>query len=186
MWNQEINNTIAALENGGVIIYPTDTIWGLGCDILAKGAIEKIQKIKNRPEEKPFILLVDTLDLLSQYVEEIPERALFWMQTISTPLTIVYPKAKNVLPELIHADKSIAIRVCQHDFCKALIHKMGRPLLSTSVNISGEKPAEQLADIPFSIIEKTDYLVKNIATGANQASKIIKIALDGTETWIRP
>lgn len=177
---------MVALQNGGVIIYPTDTIWGLGCDIRAKAAIEKIQKIKNRPQDKQFILLVDTLELLSQYVETIPERALFWMQTISTPLTIVYPEAKNLFPELIHADGSIAIRICQHDFCKALIHTMGRPLLSTSVNISGEKPAEKLTDIASSIREKVDYQVKNIPTGSQQASKIIKIAADGTETWIRP
>ena len=182
---QQIQQSLAVLQNQGVILHPTDTLWGLGADATSKNAIEKIKIIKKRPLEKPFIVLVNSLDMLLDYVEEIPKKALFYLENSLEPLTIIYPKAKNFPTELLHPDGSIAIRKVQNPFCLGLIKKLQKPLLSTSANFSGAPSPISFQTIDPLLVQQVDYVVDLVDTSTQKASKIIKIDTDGLIHWIR-
>lgn len=177
---------IEILKNGGVILYPTDTIWGLGCDATQKEAIQKVINIKGRGGEKHFILLARDIEMISQYVEIIPQEALELLENAKTPLTIIYPKAKNLPIEMLSHDGSIGIRIPHHEYCQRLLKELNRPIVSTSANISGEKSPSDFSEISLAIKENADFISPQEFQAQNtQASSIVKILESGEIIKIR-
>lgn len=174
---KEIEQTAQILLNGGVILYPTDTVWGIGCSALSEEAIGKIYKIKQRSESKSMIVLVDTIERLKTYVEELPEIALGLIRKAEKPLTIIYPKAMNLPLGLVASDGSIAIRIVNHPFCRKLIAEINAPLVSTSANISGEPTPMSYEDISTAIKSQMDLIIEQrFETSKNaQPSTIIRL-----------
>lgn len=150
---QEISLLVAELERGNVILYPTDTIWGLGCDATNVEAVHKIDRVKKRKIDKNYIVLVDSLDMLKDYIAYIPTKARNLIDYHSRPLTIIYDQPKNLPEELLAADGSVAIRVTKDEFCQELIASFGKPIVSTSANISGEPYPSSFADMDKRIID---------------------------------
>ena len=157
--SEEVIKASSALTKGGVIIYPTDTIWGLGCDAMNSKAIEKIMIIKKRPTNKSMLVLLDQAEKLSHYVDSMPAIAWDLITQTSRPTTFIYPKVKNLPKILVAADGSAAIRITNNDFCKRLIRLFGNPIVSTSVNYFGQAPALKFSDIRKEIIKQVDYVV---------------------------
>jgi L-threonylcarbamoyladenylate synthase len=158
----EIKVMTTVLKNEGVILYPTDTIWGLGCDATSPLAIKKIIEIKQRTPDKNFILLLDNESRIQSYVTQVPEQAWQLIEYAEKPLTIIYEGARNLPPELIAADGSIAIRITRDEFCKYLIGALRKPLVSTSANKSGQPSPVSYSDIDPEIISSVDYTVHSI------------------------
>ncbi len=177
----ELKHTARILLNGGVILYPTDTVWGIGCDVMQKDAVDKIYKIKQRSETKSLILLVDSIERLQNYVEDLSELAIKLINEAKKPLTIIYPKAKNLPLNIVAVDGSIAIRVVNHEFCKQLIQQINAPLVSTSANRSGSLAPAKFEEITAEIKQQMDYIVgQQFETSESaQPSTLIKL-LDQT------
>lgn len=154
----EVNKCCELLEQGKVIIYPTDTIWGIGCDATNPKAVEKIFKVKERSKGKGLIVLVDSIEMLKEYVNNFPPIAPDIIKATKNPLSIIYSESKG-LAENVSADKTICIRVVNNDFCKALIHKLGRPITSTSANLAGDKAPSIYVEITEHIKSSVDYVV---------------------------
>mgnify|MGYP001165010614 CR=1 FL=1 len=177
----EIINAIKILESGGVILYPTDTIWGLGCDAKNKKAIERIYSIKKRKENKALITLVSDKKMLKKLTNYIPE-----IDITSSPTSVIYQNVNGLSKNLLASDGSAAIRIVKDDFCKQLIIKFGKAIVSTSANISKSQAPTQFSDISNEIISNIDYIVnlrkKDIR---NKPSRIIKIEKNGSITKIR-
>lgn len=174
------------LKNGGVILYPTDTIWGLGCDATQKEAIQKVINIKGRGTEKHFILLARDIEMISQYVETIPQKALELLKDNTSPLTIIYPKAKNLPIEMLSNDGTIGIRIPNHHYCQEILKELNRPLVSTSANISGEPSPKGFSEISNIIKEKADFISpQEFQAKGTQASSIVKIFENGEVLKIR-
>ncbi|MDD4141775.1 MAG: L-threonylcarbamoyladenylate synthase [Bacteroidales bacterium] len=157
--NKIVSETVEILRNGGTILYPTDTIWGIGCDATNEKAVDKIFKIKKRPPEKSPILLIDDELKLFDYVIGIPPTAIDLINSVRNPISIIYPKAKNLPRNVISPDGSIAIRVVRHTFCKRLINILGKPIVSTSANFSGQPTPLSFNDINKELISEVDYVV---------------------------
>jgi L-threonylcarbamoyladenylate synthase len=181
------HEAIQTLKSGGVLLYPSDTIWGLGCDVRNEQAIEKILELKNRPASKGLIVLISKIEQLSEYVEQVPDLAWDLVEFAEDPLTVIYPKGKNVSPLLLGPDGSIAIRLVKDEFCKGLIYRYQRAIVSTSANLSGEASPLNFAGIAPSIMEGVDLIVKNPAGEgpAKKASKIVQLGLHGDYKLIR-
>lgn len=174
------------LKNGGTILYPTDTIWGLGCDATNEEACQKILSIKNRPAEKSFIILVDSFLMLEKYIPEFPEVCYDLVELATRPLTIIYPNAKGLANSVLASDGSVGIRLTKDPICVALIRAMKKPLVSTSANLSGEKNPSCFADIHSSIKEKVDLIIEErLDEKRTEPSQIIKIGLDSSIQIIR-
>lgn len=155
----EIKKCVEQLQAGKVILYPTDTVWGIGCDATNEEALMKIYRIKQRNEKKSMIILLDSAERLPMYVENIPLIAWDLLSNLSRPTTFIYPQAKNLPAKLVHDDGTIAIRITTHDFCRKLIRELGRPIVSTSANIAGEPTPQTFANISQHIIDAVDYIV---------------------------
>ncbi len=183
----EIIQAAKVLMAGGTILYPTDTIWGIGCDATNYKAVVKVYGIKGRLTEKSFIILLDQPEKLLNYVEKVPDIAWDLLKSIETPLTVVYPKAKNLAKNVIAPDGSIAIRIVRDDFCRRLISYFGKPIVSTSANISGDPPPLVFSNISKEIISKVDYVVEVNKNRLNELkpSTIIKINEDGEYIVLR-
>lgn len=181
------HEAIQTLKSGGVLLYPSDTIWGLGCDVRNDQAIDKILELKNRPASKGLIVLISKMEQLSEYVEQVPDLAWDLVEFAEDPLTIIYPKGKNVSPSLLGPDGSIAIRLVKDEFCKGLIYRYQRAIVSTSANLSGEPSPLNFAGIAPSIVDGVDYVLKNSAGegAAKKASKIVQLGLHGDYKLIR-
>jgi L-threonylcarbamoyladenylate synthase len=181
------HEAIQTLKSGGVLLYPSDTIWGLGCDVRNDQAIDKILELKNRPASKGLIVLISKMEQLSEYVEQVPDLAWDLVEFAEDPLTIIYPKGKNVSPSLLGPDGSIAIRLVKDEFCKGLIYRYQRAIVSTSANLSGELSPLNFAGIALSIVDGVDYVLKNPAGegAAKKASKIVQLGLHGDYKLIR-
>ena len=159
-FEDDIKNCVAVLAAGGTILYPTDTIWGLGCDALNEAAVEKIFAIKHRPKEKSLIvLLADARDVL-QYVAAPPPDIIAIIEAFDRPTTVIYEHALGFPANVVNADDSIAIRVTTDPFCKALIKRLRKPLVSTSANISGQPSAPIFNMIDAAVSGNVDYVVK--------------------------
>lgn len=184
---KSVEKTITVLKQGGVILYPTDTIWGIGCDATNMQAVERIYRIKNRTDQKSMLVLVNEVDMIYEYVEAIPDMALGILEITNEPLTIIYPKARNLAPNLVAEDGSIGIRVCGVPFCKQLIQLFGKPIVSTSANKSGHPPPSNYAAIDDGILKEVDYIVEekegHIPYG--KPSSIIKLDMDNRIYIIR-
>ena len=181
-----MRNTIETLKNGGTILYPTDTIWGIGCDATNETACQKILKIKNRPENKSFVLLVDGFAMLERYIPEFQEVCYDLADFASKPLTIIYPKAKGLAPSVLAKDGSVGIRITKDANCLKLIRSIRKPLVSTSANVSGEKISTCFDEIDERILNGVDAILEEkTEMKMNIPSQIIKVDLDGKVTLIR-
>ena len=182
----EIENALATLKRGGLILYPTDTIWGIGCDSAHPEAIENIYKLKRRQDSKSMICLVNDFKMLNQFVENVPEVAYDILNYASKPTTIIYDDPIRISENLIADDNSLAMRVVQDDFCRQLIRKFRRPIVSTSANISGESTPKSFGEISSEILEGVDYVV-NLQHDkiAGKPSTIIKLTSDSQVKVIR-
>lgn len=183
----EVENTVRVLEEGGVIVYPTDTVWGLGCDALNSRAIDRVYKIKKRAEQKSLIMLVDSFQSLNKYVARVPEIAIDLISSIDNPVTVIYDNARNLPRNVSAPDGTIAIRVVRDEFCLALIKGLGKPIISTSANISGEPTPLVFKQISSRILNNADYVVKLFHEKFDQgkASTIIRLFENGTYDVIR-
>lgn len=183
----ELRQAVDTLKRGGVILYPTDTIWGIGCDATKEAAVERIFSIKSRLAEKSMIVLVDDVARIPYYVGDMPALAWDLIECATTPTTIVYEKARYLAKNLIADDGSVAIRVTKeqvsHDICRLL----GRPIVSTSANLSGEPSPKCFAEISEEIKSRVDYIVpfRHEERGAAQPSRIIKLNANGVFKIIR-
>jgi L-threonylcarbamoyladenylate synthase len=184
---EEIDRTVNFLTKGGIILYPTDTIWGIGCDATNQKAVEKIYKIKKRIESKSLIVLVSDTDMLKEYVSDIPDFAWDLVNGMDRPTTFIYPKAKNLAKKVIASNGSIAIRIVKDEFCRQLITLFGKPIVSTSANISGEPTAILFNKISSEIKKKMDYIVNIDQDKIREIrpSTIIKLFLDGNYEVLR-
>lgn len=202
--NEILAEAVKVLREGGVILYPTDTIWGIGCDATNPEAVAKVYGIKKRPDSKSLVLLADSLDMVGRYVREIPDIAVQLVEVNDRPMTIIYPDAicgkapaegsKAVADRhflaynAVAEDGSVGIRVPMNEFCRNLCYKLGRPVVSTSANLSREASPERYADIPQEIISAVDYVVDPALErdSLGKASQIIKVGLRGEIQIIRP
>ncbi len=185
--NSEIKKTIDVLKSGGIILYPTDTIWGIGCDATNADAVKRIFELKKRSAEKNVILLLDIASRLSSYVREVPENAWSLIEYSTKPLTIIYDGAKNLPAEVIGEDGSIAIRITSDEFCNKLIGQLKKPLVSTSANISGEPWPKCYDDVSDEIKNGVDYIAqwKLSEKSQFQPSTIIHLKSNGQIKFIR-
>ncbi len=156
---KDIKNCLKILKKGGVILYPTDTIWGIGCDATNDEAVEKIYTLKSRSKNNSFLVLLDKESDLIFYVDELPPIALELINSYNKPLTIIYPKARNLSKKVSAPDGSIGIRVVRDEFCIELIHKFGSPIVSTSANFSGQPSPLSFSMINKEIVKSVDYVV---------------------------
>lgn len=186
MFKKEIDNAIAILNEGGLILYPTDTVWGIGCDATNKKAVDRIFKLKKRSDKKTMICLVSNQFMLEQYVKQVPEPAYDIMDIAEKPITIIYDDPKGVAENLIADDNTLAIRVASDQFCKRLIQKFKRPIVSTSANIAGEPTPGNFSEISNLILKGVDYVVNLEGNSTIKSpSSIIKLGNDGTVKIIR-
>ncbi len=195
--------TLAVLKDGGVILYPTDTVWGIGCDATNPEAVARIFKIKDREDSKSLVLLAASLDQVGLYVKEIPPMAIDLVEVNDQPMTLIYPGAKtypapaegeapkadrfHLAYNTVASDGTVGIRIPMMEFCRQLCYKLGRPIVSTSANISGKPTPKKFKDIAPEITGAVDYTVDpRLEAGATgSASQIIKIGLDGQVEIIR-
>ena len=184
--NDELDKAARVIRNGGVILYPTDTIWGLGCDPANEQAVEKIIRIKRRDDSMSFIVLVGSEKLLNHYVEEIPDICYDLIDLAQNPLTIIYPKGRRVARKVLGTDGSIAIRMTRDEFCRKLMERSKCGIVSTSANISGESFPAGFQDISPEIVNAVDYVVDlKGAEAFGKPSQIIKVGSKGEVKIIR-
>ena len=183
-----IAEALEVLKRGGVILYPTDTVWGIGCDATNEAAVARVFEIKRRSEAKSLVLLACDLDMVAKHIKEIPNIAIDLVEVNDAPMTIIYPGAQYLAPNVVAEDGSVGIRIPQNEFCVKLVRRLRRPLVSTSANISGEETPGCFAEISPEIVSAVDYVVpaalERDSTG--RASQIIKLGLRGEVEIIRP
>ena len=184
---QEIDAAVKVLKEGGVILYPTDTVWGIGCDATDKDAVARVFEIKQRSDAKSLITLVADADMIGRYVKVIPQMAIELIEVNDKPMTIIYPGAMGLAENVVAEDGSVGIRVPQSEFCRQLCRRFGVAIVSTSANISGEEAPASFEDINAAILDEVDHIVdpcyQEGATGIS--SQIIKVGLDGEVKVIR-
>jgi L-threonylcarbamoyladenylate synthase len=184
---QDIQKCIEVLAAGGTILYPTDTIWGIGCDATQFHAAKKIYQLKQREDAKAMLVMVNSADMLSRYVEEIPAMAYEIIDINDDPLTIIYPSGRNLAGNLLSQDGSIGIRITSDPFCFELIRRFRKPLVSTSANIAGQPAPSIFSEISAKIISKVDYTVswRQKDHIKRKPSGILKVQLNGEIEVIR-
>lgn len=194
----EIQKALEVLRKGGIILYPTDTVWGIGCDATDPVAVAKVYEIKKRADSKSLVLLASDMDMICRYVKEVPEMAVQLVEVNDKPMTIIYPGAVAGGPEdkaskgclafnTVAEDGTVGIRIPMMDFCQQLVARFGRPVVSTSANISGEPTPKKFAEISPEIREAVDHIVEpGLERGATgRSSSIIKVGLDYSIEIIR-
>ncbi len=182
----EINKAIQVLKQGGLILYPTDTVWGIGCDATNEEAVKKIYKLKEREDSKALICLVADDRMLTRYIKQIPHAAISIFEVADKPTTIIYDDAQNLASNLIANDGSIAIRIPDDDFCFSLSRKLNGALVSTSANISGLPTPKSFKEISKAILKGVDYVVNLHQNKAcSKPSSIIKLSNSGVVKVIR-
>ena len=201
---EQIQKALEVLRSGGIILYPTDTVWGIGCDATDPEAVAKVYAIKRREDSKSLVLLASDMDMICRYVKEVPEMAIQLVEVNDKPMTIIYPDAicgsrpasDGILPKAdrhclafntVAEDGTVGIRVPMMDFCQQLVARLGRPLVSTSANISGEATPKKYAEISQEIKDAVDHIVDpSLERGSTgQSSSIIKVGLDYSIEIIR-
>jgi L-threonylcarbamoyladenylate synthase len=193
-----LNEALKTLRDGGTILYPTDTVWGLGCDATNPEAVAKIYEIKQRSDSKSLVLLASDLDMVAKYVKEIPSIAVDLVEVNDAPMTIIYPGAIageegaagdrwHLARNTVAADGTVGIRIPLMEWCRQLVFKLGRPIVSTSANISGEPTPQRFSEIPQEIKDAVDFVVPpSVDTDSTgKASQILKVGLRGEIEIIR-
>jgi len=177
----EINKTVEILRSGGTILYPTDTIWGIGCDASNQKAVDKIYKIKKRIEGKSLLVLVDSIERIADYVDNLNPVIIDLVKNYNRPLTVIYPNAKNVAKGVSAADNTIGIRVVNDDFCRQLIRTFGKAIVSSSANISGDPAPVLYPQITSEIRKNVDYTVNlyHDRIRSMKPSRIIRVKENG-------
>jgi len=182
----EIKNAIKVLTSGRTIIYPTDTIWGIGCDAKNEKAVAKVFDLKQRLESKSLIILVDSLSMLQLYIPNIPDEILRFLNESKKPTTVIYKDPNGLASNVVAADNTVAVRIVQNEFCKVLIHEFGGPIVSTSANFSNQPSPARFDEIDPLLLKQVDYIVNLPAVESkNAASQIIKIGDLGEIEYIR-
>lgn len=188
---EAIQQALEVLRKGGIILYPTDTVWGIGCDATNPEAVAKVYEIKRRADSKSLVLLASDMDMICRYVKEVPEMAIQLVEVNDKPMTIIYPGAvtgqHGLAQNAVAEDGTVGIRIPMMDFCKQLVARLGRPLVSTSANISGEPTPRKYAEISEEIRSAVDHVVDpSLEKGATgHSSSIIKVGLDYSIEIIR-
>lgn len=203
MYTEECKKAVEVLRAGGILLYPTDTVWGLGCDATDPEAVARIFKIKNRSDSKSLVLLASDIDMVARYVKEIPEMAVQLVEVNDKPMTIIYPGAVaagvpssgekpvadryRLAHNVVAEDGSVGIRIPMMDFCKEMVRRFGRPVVSTSANISGEPAPKSFSEISQEIKSAVDYTVDPVLEkgSTGHASSIIMVGLDSSIRIIR-
>ena len=183
---EEIESSLKVLEEGGILIYPTDTIWGIGCDATSEASVARIYDIKKRAESKSLVPLVSDWDMLGRYVPTVPDGVEEFLKEASKPTTVIYANPLGIAANAISSDNTVAIRVPQNEFCTRLIRAFGKPIISTSANYSGSPSPKCFDDIDEDLLAKADYIV-NLSRHETQesASQIVKFDSDGQVIYIR-
>ena len=184
----DIDQAVRVLRAGGVIVYPTDTVWGIGCDATNAKAVERIYKIKQRDDSKALITLVADTAALQRTVDGIPDVAYDLIEFAERPLTIVYDRGVGVAPNLMAADGTLAVRVTAETFSQTLCRRLGHPLVSTSVNVSGQPTPAVFADIDAAILDAADYVctTRRDDNVPHKSSTVMRLSADGVFTILRP
>jgi len=182
-----IEEIVAIIEDSGILLYPTDTIWGVGCDACDPVAIERIYNLKKRDRSKPFVLLVDSIEMLRNYVESVHPRIETLLSFHSRPLTVIYEQGANLPENAMSSSGSVAIRIVKDKFCQQLIRTLGKPLIATSANISDAPFPANFGEISSDIIQGVEYVVHHRRDDREQRapSVIIKYNKKGDLTFIR-
>ena len=183
---EEVRKACEVLKNGGIILYPTDTIWGIGCDATNEVAVKRVYELKHREDSKAMLVLLDDVGKLASYVE-VPDVAYELLEVNDKPMTIIYPNAKNLAKNLIAQDRTIGIRITSEIFTKALLYRFRKPIVSTSANISGESSPKCFAEISEAVKSAVDYVVdfRQEETSNPAPSSIIKLGVGGEIQIIR-
>ncbi|MGN0070070.1 MAG: L-threonylcarbamoyladenylate synthase [Prevotella sp.] len=184
----DIRNAVNVLRKGGIILYPTDTVWGIGCDATNEAAVARVYAIKHREDSKALICLVDSDVRLQRYVKNVPEVAWDLMELATKPTTVILDNAVNLAPNLIAEDGSIAMRITREPFSRELCYRFQKPIVSTSVNISGQPAAQNYKDIAPELLEAVDYVCESRRQEhkPHKPSSIIKLNEKGEVSIIRP
>ena len=184
----DLINALEVLKKGGIILYPTDTIWGIGCDATKAEAVDKIYRLKQRADSKSMLVLLDHIGKIESYVDEMPEVAYDLVELSEKPTTIIYDGAKNIATNLIANDGSIGIRITKELFSSHLIGRFKKPIVSTSANLSGEPSPKNFGEISDEIKNNVDYIVKFGQEKKTNPSPscIIKLGKGGVVSIIRP
>ena len=187
LFNSEINKCVEAVRRGGVIIYPTDTVWGIGCDATDSEAVKKVFAIKRRSDSKALITLVDSIAALERVVADVPEVAYQLLDVAVEPMTIVYDHAVGVAPEVVAPDGSIGVRLTAERFSAELCKRLRRPLVSTSVNVSGEQAPKSFDEIDPQLLAAVDHVCEwgRSLPWSSKPSTVIKLSAGGVIKILR-
>lgn len=184
---QEVDRTVEALRRGGLVLYPTDTVWGLGCDATNAEAVERIYRLKRSENKKSMLVLCATADMVVRYVDKAPAIAFEVMELATSPLTAILPGATGLAANLIPDEGTLGVRIPDHAFCQRMLRAFGRPVVSTSANISGEATPARLQEVAREIIDGVDFVVNPRFEGhpTRKASSIIAFGEGGEVKIIR-
>lgn len=181
-----IQETIEILKQGGLILYPTDTVWGIGCDATNANAVKKVYKLKQREDTKALICLVNNYSMLERYVDNVPKIAYTILDIADKPTTVIYDAPAGVAENLVAEDNTLAIRIPDHEFCQKLIRYLGKPIVSTSANIAGQPTPKSFKEIDDTILKGVDYVVNlHQQKNGGNPSTIIKLSNSGEVKIIR-
>ena len=183
----EVEAAVKALASGDIILYPTDTVWGIGCDATRDDAVQRIFNLKQRADSQSVIVLVSDPDMLCKYVRQIPQIAVDLLEVNDKPMTIIYPEGTGLSAKVIADDGSVAIRIPRNEFCVEMIRRLGKPVVSTSANISGEETPSCFAEINAAILDGVEHIVEPSLeeTSTGRSSQIIKLGSGGEVKVIR-
>ena len=184
---KEIQNSLKTLQQKEILVYPTDTVWGIGCDATSETAIKKVFSIKQRSESKSLIILVNDIEMLQQYIPPISKEILLLLSKTINPTTIIYNNPIGLAKNAVAIDNTVAIRIVQNEFCKQLIKEFRKPIVSTSANISGNPTPKSFEEIEQAILESADYVVDLHRKESNEkSSTILKVDENGEIIVLRP
>lgn len=184
--SEEVKQTVKALKKGQLILYPTDTVWGIGCDATNADAVKKVYQLKQRTDSKALICLVADEHMLKKYIPQVPDAAFDILAYAETPTTVIYNNPIDLASNLVATDHTIAIRVPDDEFCHQLLQYFDAPIVSTSANISGTPTPNSFKEISDDILKGVDYVVNlHQDKKGSKPSSIIKLDHDGTQTIIR-
>lgn len=185
---QEIQEAVEAMRRGGVIVYPTDTVWGIGCDATCGAAVKRIYELKKRADSKALITLTGSLAQLERWVDGIPDVAYDLIEAAVRPLTIVFDGARGLAPELLAPDGSVGVRLTRDPYCAGLCEALGRPVVSTSANVSGEPSPAVFTEISREILQGADFVAayRRDDMTRREPSSVIKLGADATIKILRP